>query len=75
MAKATTGSFWKKLQRSKKSYKNALLKQIVLSIEEHLNTLANLKYKPQHLKKGEKTRLCKGLIEDPNKQKPDVNLL
>ena len=77
MAKATTGSFWKKASDSQKEfYKNALLKQIVLSIEEHLNTLVNLKYKPSTSeKRGKKLVYVRGLIEDPNKQKPDVNLL
>ena len=77
MAKATTGSFWKKASDSQKEfYKNALLKQIVLSIEEHLNTLVNLKYKPSTSeKRGKKLVYVRGFIEDPNKQKPDVNLL
>ncbi len=77
MAKATTGSFWKKASDNQKElYKNALLKQIVLSIEEHLNTLANLKYKPlTSEKRGKKLVYVRGLIEDPNKQKPNVNLL
>ena len=47
MSKATTGTFWKKASETQKAkYKAALLKQIVLTIEEHLNTLATLSYKP-----------------------------
>ena len=47
MARATTGSFWKKASNTQKEkYKSALLKQIVNTIEEHLNTLARLSYKP-----------------------------
>ena len=47
MCKATTGTFWKKASETQKEkYKTALLKQIVLTIEEHLNTLATLSYKP-----------------------------
>ena len=41
MSKATTGSFWKKASEiQKEKYKAALLKQIVITIEDHLNTLA-----------------------------------
>ena len=41
MARATTGSFWKKATNTQKEkYKSALLKQIVNTIEEHLNTLS-----------------------------------
>ena len=77
MSKATTGTFWKKAsEKQRKMYKTALLKQIVLTIEEHLNTLANLSYKPtKSEKRGEKLIYVKGLIQDPNKKKPDVNLL
>ncbi len=77
MSKATTGTFWKKasdIQREK--YKAALLKQIVLTIEEHLNTLATLSYKPtKSERRGEKLAYVRGLIQDPNKKKPDVNIL
>ena len=77
MSKATTGTFWKKasdIQREK--YKAALLKQIVLTIEEHLNTLATLSYKPtKSERRGEKLTYVRGLIQDPNKKKPDVNIL
>ncbi len=77
MSKATTGTFWKKSsEKQREMYKTALLKQIVLTIEEHLNTLANLSYKPtKSEKRGEKLIYVKGLIQDPNKKKPDVNLL
>ena len=77
MSKATTGIFWKKaseIQREK--YKVALLKQIVLTIEEHLNTLATLSYRPiKSEKRGKKLIYVKGVIEDPNKEKPSINLL
>ena len=77
MSKATTGTFWKKAsEKQREMYKSALLKQIVLTIEEHLNTLATLSYKPiKSEKRGEKLVYVKGLIQDPNKKKPDVNLL
>ena len=40
MARATTGSFWKKASNTQKEkYKSALLKQIVNTIEEHLNRI------------------------------------
>ena len=77
MSKATTGTFWKKASlEQKEMYKTALLKQIVLTIEEHLNTLATLSYRPiKSEKRGKKLIYVKGLIQDPNKKKPDVNLL
>ena len=77
MSRATTGTFWKKATKTQKeTYKNALLKQIVLTIEEHLNTLATLSYKPKKSeKRGKKLVYVKGLILDPNKKKPNVNLL
>ncbi len=77
MSKVTTGSFWKKASEiQKEKYKVALLKQIVLTIEEHLNTLATLSYKPiKSEKRGRKLIYVKGLIQDPNKKKPDVNIL
>ena len=57
-------------------HKAALLKQIVLTTEEHLNTLATLSYKPKiSERRGKKLIYVKGIIEDPNKKKPDVNLL
>ena len=77
MSKATTGTFWKKAtEKQRELYKTALLKQIVLTIEEHLNTLATFSYKPtKSEKRGEKLIYVKGLIQDPNKKKPSVNLL
>ena len=77
MAKATTGSFWKKASKNqRKIYKTALLKQIVLTIEQHLNTLATLSYKPTTSeKRGKKLVYVKGLIQDPSNSKPNVNLL
>ena len=77
MSKATTGTFWKKASETQREkYKTALLKQIVLTIEEHLNTLATLSYKPtKSERRGKKLIYVRGLIEDPNKKKPDVNLL
>ena len=77
MSRATTGRFWKKASEvQKKKYKVALLKQIVLTIEEHLNTLATLSYTPKKSeKRGKKLIYVRGLIEDPNKKKPDINLL
>ncbi len=77
MGKATTGAFWKTASKKQREmYKTALLKQIVLTIEEHLNTLATLSYKPtKSEKRGKKLVYVRGLIEDPNKNKPDVNLL
>ena len=77
MSKATTGTFWKKASEiQKEMYKAALLKQIVLTIEEHLNTLATLSYKPtKSEKRGKKLIYVRGLIQDPKKKKPDVNIL
>tara|TARA_B100000242_G_C42981312_1_gene455495 strand:+ start:504 stop:1028 length:525 start_codon:yes stop_codon:yes gene_type:complete len=77
MSKATTGTFWKKASKiQKEKYKAALLKQITLTIEEHLNTLATLSYIPINSeKRGKKLIYVKGLIRDPNKRKSDVNIL
>ena len=77
MGKATCGSYWKKASdQHKELYKSALLKQIVLTIEEHLNTLVTLSYKPtKSERRGKKLVYVKGLIQDPNNKKPDVNLL
>ena len=77
MAKATTGSFWKKASDvHKEKYKDALLKQIVNTIEEHLNTLANLTYKHRNSElRGKKLVYVRGMIEDPKKNQPPVNLL
>ena len=77
MAKATTGYFWKKatiVQREK--YKAALLNQIVNTVEDHLNTLSTLNYKPVNSElRGKKLVYVRGRIEDPNNNKPPVNLL
>ena len=77
MARATTGSFWKKASIiQKEEYKNALLKQIVNTIEEHLNTLSTLTYKPLKSEaRGKKLVYVKGIIKDNSKKIPDVNLL
>ena len=77
MAKATTGSFWKKasfLQRQR--YKNALLQEIVKTVEDHLNTLSTLNYISTDSElRGKKLIYVRGRIEDPNNNKPPVNLL
>ncbi len=77
MARATTGSFWKKASNTQKEkYKSALLKQIVNTIEEHLNTLARLSYKPLKSEaRGKKLVYIRGIIVDHSKKIPDVNLL
>ena len=77
MARATTGSYWKKATNTQKEkYKSALLKQIVNTIEEHLNTLATLAYKPLKSEaRGKKLVYVKGIIKDHSKKIPDVNLL
>ncbi len=77
MARATTGSFWKKATNTQKDdYKVALLKQISNTIEEHLNTLATLTYEPLKSEaRGKKLVYVKGVIKDNSKKIPDVNLL
>ena len=77
MSKATTGTFWKNASEiQKEKYKAALLKQIVLTIEEHLNTLATLSYKQtKSERRGKKLIYVGGVIEDPNKKKSSINLL
>ena len=77
MARATTGGFWKKATHTQKEkYKSALLKQIVTTIEKHLNTLAKLSYKPLKSEaRGKKLVYVRGIIEDDSKKVPDVNLL
>ena len=77
MARATTGSFWKKATNTQKEkYKNALLKQIVNSIEEHLNTLSKLSYKPLKSEaRGKKLVYVRGILADTSKKISDVNLL
>ena len=77
MAKATTGSFWNKATNDEKiKYELALLDQIINTVEEHLNTLATLSYKPVKSEfRGKKLLYITGLIEDKSKIKPPINLL
>ena len=77
MARATTGSFWKKAtDNQRKKYKDALFNQIINTIEDHLNTLATLSYKPVNSElRGKKLVYITGKIEDPNKIEPTINLL
>ena len=77
MAKATTGSFWKKATNDEKiKYELALLDQIINTVEEHLNTLATLSYKPIKSEfRGKKLLYITGVIEDKSKIKPPINLL
>jgi phospholipid transport system substrate-binding protein len=77
MAKATTGSFWKKATDDQKiKYKLVLLHQIVNTIEDHLNTLATMSYKPLSSElRGKKLVYVRGIIEDRKKNNPPINLL
>ncbi len=77
MAKATTGSFWKKATNDEKiKYELALLDQIINTVEEHLNTLATLSYKPIKSElRGKRLLYITGVIEDKSKIKPPINLL
>ena len=77
MARATTGSFWKKAtDNQRKLYKDALFNQIINTIEDHLNTLATLSYKSINSElRGKKLVYVRGKIEDPNKIEPTINLL
>ena len=77
MARATTGSFWKKAtDNQRKLYKEALFNQIINTIEDHLNTLATLSYKSVNSElRGKKLVYIRGRIEDPNKIEPTINLL
>ena len=77
MAKATTGSFWNKATNDEKiKYELALLDQIINTVEEHLNTLATLSYKPIKSEfRGKKLLYITGIIEDKSKIKPPINLL
>ena len=77
MARATTGSFWNKATNDEKiKYELALLDQIINTVEEHLNTLATLSYKPVKSEfRGKKLLYITGLIEDKSKIKPPINLL
>ena len=55
---------------------NPNAKQIVNTIEEHLNTLATLAYKPLKSEaRGKKLVYIRGIIVDDSKKIPDVNLL
>ena len=77
MARATTGSFWKKAtDNQRKQYKDALFNQIINTIEDHLNTLATLSHKSVNSElRGKKLVYIRGKIEDPNKIEPTINLL
>ena len=77
MAKATTGSFWKKTTDiQKERYKVELLNQIIDTVEDHLNKLSTLNYRTvDSEKRGEKLVYVKGKIEDPDNNQPSVNLL
>ncbi|MDC0227975.1 ABC transporter substrate-binding protein [Alphaproteobacteria bacterium] len=77
MARATTGSFWKKAtEKQRKLYKDALFNQIINTIEDHLNTLATLSYKSINSElRGKKLVYIRGKIEDPKKIEPTINLL
>ena len=77
MAKATTSSFWKKATDfQKERYKDALLNQIIVTVEDHLNTLSTLNYRTvDSEKRGKKLVYVNGKIEDPSDNKPSVNLL
>ena len=59
-----------------KKYINLDFMSKATTIEEHLNTLATLSYKPtKSERRGKKLIYVRGLIEDPNKKKPNINLL
>ena len=77
MAKATTGTFWKKATSiQKEKYKIALLNQIVDTVEDHLNTLSTSNYRIIDSElRGKKLVYVKGKIEDPNNNRPSVTLL
>ena len=77
MARATTGSLWKKATvLQKQRYKTALLQEIVKTIEDHINTLSTLNYISTDSElRGKKLVYVRGRIEDPNNNKPPVNLL
>jgi len=77
MARATTGPFWNKATYlQKQSYKSALLNQIIITIEVHLNKLSILTYKTINIEpRGTKLIYIRGIIEDLNKLNPSINLL
>ena len=60
----------------KDKYKVALLNQIIKTIEVHLNTLATLSHKIISTQlRGKKLVYVRGIIEDPKKIKPSINIL
>ena len=77
MAKATTGSFWKKTTDiQKERYKVALLNQIIDTVEDHLNKLSTLNYRAVDAeKRGKKLVYVRGKIEDPDNNRSSINLL
>ena len=77
MGRATTGAFWKKATKSQKDkYKVVLLNQIINTIEAHLNTLATLSHKIVNTElRGKKLVYVRGVIQDPKKIKPSINIL
>ena len=77
MAKATTGAYWKKATRVQKDkYKVVLLNEIIKTIEVHLNTLTTLSHKIISTQlRGKKLVYVRGIIEDPKKIKPSINIL
>ena len=77
MARATTGAFWKKATSvQKEKYELVLLNQIINTIEVHLNTLSTLSYKTISTElRGKKLVYVRGVIEDPKKIKPSINIL
>lgn len=77
MARATTGAYWKKATRVQKDkYKVVLLNEIIKTIEVHLNTLATLSHKIISTQlRGKKLVYVRGIIEDPKKIKPSINIL
>ena len=77
MARATTGDFWKKATSvQKEKYELALLNQIINTIEVHLNTLSTLSYKTISTElRGKKLVYVRGVIADPKKIKPSINIL
>ena len=77
MARATTGAFWKKATSvQKEKYELVLLNQIINTIEVHLNTLSTLSYKTISTElRGKKLVYVRGVIADPKKIKPSINIL
>ena len=77
MARATTGAFWKQATRLQKDkYKIVLLNQIINTIEVHLNTISTLSHKIVNTElRGKKLVYVRGVIQDPKKIKPPINIL